>query len=147
MTQGEIRAICTSPARGTEKQAVPQARLVENWGIEGDAHGGDWHRQVSLLSLDKVEAFNALGANVHAGAFGENLLVSGIDFCALPVGTRLAVGELCWRPPIGSNAIAIATCSAWDCIMPREVFARAESGPVKVGDGMSVLETPRPWPR
>ncbi|NLV58261.1 MAG: MOSC domain-containing protein, partial [Clostridiales bacterium] len=59
MRQGVIRAICVSSARGTEKHEITQGRLVENWGLEGDAHGGDWHRQISLLSLARVEAFNA----------------------------------------------------------------------------------------
>ena len=144
MEQGVIKAICISQARGTEKQAVPQARLMENWGVEGDAHGGDWHRQVSLLSLDKVDAFNAQGANVQPGAFGENLLVSGIDFCALPVGARLEVGEaLLEITQIGKQCHT--HCKIYhrmgDCIMPREgVFARVlKGGPIEVGDVMNVL--------
>ena len=86
---GKVIAICTSPARGTQKKPVPSARFTVDWGIEGDAHGGRWHRQVSLLSADKIEAFNARGANVQPGAFGENLVVEGFDFRSLPVGTLL----------------------------------------------------------
>ena len=87
-TMGKVIAVCTSPAKGTEKHNVGTAELVEDWGIRGDAHAGKWHRQVSLLSYDKVEDFRARGAQVADGAFGENLLVQGIDFRALPVGTR-----------------------------------------------------------
>ena len=70
---GKILAICTSPRRGTLKTPVPSAVLTPEWGIVGDAHGGSWHRQVSLLSAEKIKAFNARGAGVEYGAFGENL--------------------------------------------------------------------------
>ena len=76
-----------SETRGTEKKNIGRAYLKEDWGLEGDAHAGHWHRQVSLLSYDKVEEFNARGAGVTDGAFGENLLVAGIDFPNLPVST------------------------------------------------------------
>ena len=91
--QGQVRAVCISEKRGTEKHAVPEGRLVLNFGIESDAHGGNWHRQVSLLSYDRVKAFNQRGAGVGDGAFGENLVVEGIDFSSLPVGTMLLVND------------------------------------------------------
>ena len=72
---GIIKAICISEKRGTAKTEVAKARLIEDFGIEGDAHAGKWHRQVSLLSWESVEAFRARGASVENGAFGENLLV------------------------------------------------------------------------
>ena len=81
---GKILAICTSSRRGTAKTAVPSAVLTPEWGIVGDAHGGSWHRQVSLLSVEKIEAFRAK-IWVDYGAFGENLVVEGFDFAALPV--------------------------------------------------------------
>ena len=71
----KIKAICISEKKGTQKHPVDSANLVEDWGIEGDAHAGHWHRQVSLLSFEKVEAFRARGARVDFGAFGENLVV------------------------------------------------------------------------
>ena len=92
-TEGIIKAICTSGIRGVKKQSVESAHFQAGWGISGDAHGGDWHRQVSLLSYDKIERFNALGAGVGHGDFGENLVVEGIDFRRLPVGTLLSCGE------------------------------------------------------
>jgi Uncharacterized protein conserved in bacteria len=90
---GKIIAICTSPKKGTAKQTVEQITIVENFGLEGDAHAGNWHRQVSLLSWQAVEAFKARGALVKHGCFGENFVVDGIDFAALPVGTRIACND------------------------------------------------------
>ena len=84
---GNVIAVCTSPAKGTQKTNVGTAQFQEDWGIVGDAHAGKWHRQVSLLSWDKIEAFRSRGAEVRDGDFGENLVVSGIDFRALPIGT------------------------------------------------------------
>ena len=72
---GKILGICISEKRGTEKHEIQEANLVKDWGIEGDAHGGKWHRQVSLLSFEKIEDFRAKGAEVDFGAFGENLIV------------------------------------------------------------------------
>ena len=86
---GIVRGICISAVRGTKKTPVAQARLVENWGIEGDAHAGKWHRQVSLLSLERIREFQARGVSVEPGDFGENLIVEGYDLKRLPVGTRL----------------------------------------------------------
>ena len=94
---GVVKAVCISPAKGTEKRPVEKGRFIEGYGIADDAHAGKWHRQVSLLSCDKVLAFNEKGAAVRDGDFGENLLVEGIDFRALPVGTILRAGEVALR--------------------------------------------------
>ncbi|MFQ8760471.1 MAG: MOSC domain-containing protein [Intestinimonas sp.] len=96
---GRILAVCASPARGTEKRRVGAGRFTPEWGLVGDAHGGDWHRQVSLLSAEKIKAFNARGAGVEYGAFGENLVVEGVDLRALPVGTRMR----CRPGPAGAH--------------------------------------------
>jgi molybdenum cofactor synthesis domain-containing protein len=115
------------------------------WGVEGDAHGGDWHRQVSLLSYDKVRQFNERGAGVSHGDFGENLIVEGIDFSALPPGTRLACNEAeLVITQIGKECHT--HCAIYhmlgDCIMPREgVFARVtREGRISAGDVMTVIE-------
>lgn len=138
---GKVIAICMSEKKGTQKQNVGQAMLMEDHGVVGDAHAGKWHRQVSLLSHDKIEAFRMLGAEVDDGAFGENIVVEGIDFAQLPVGTRLRVGEaLLEMTQIGKECHH--GCSIFqkmgDCIMPREgVFARVLAGGiVKAGDEM-----------
>ena len=92
---GKVIAVCTSDRKGLQKHNVNTAHFSAEWGIDGDAHAGKWHRQISLLSADKIEAFNKRGANVIPGAFGENLVVEGFDFRALPVGAlqRCAAGN------------------------------------------------------
>ena len=142
---GIIKAVCISEVRGVQKKNAEKARLMPDWGIEGDAHGGDWHRQVSLLSYDKVLQFNERGAGVSHGDFGENLVVEGIDFRSLPVGTRFLVGgAVLEMTQIGKECHT--HCQIYqkmgDCIMPREgVFARVlREGDVAVGDVMRIEE-------
>lgn len=141
---GIIKAICTSLKKGTAKKTVPSATLVVDHGIEGDAHAGKWHRQVSLLSWQAIEGFKARGAIVAHGCFGENLIVDGIDFAALPVGTRLSCKEVLMEvSQIGKECHS--HCQIYhtmgDCIMPRQgVFAKVlHGGLVQPGDVMSVL--------
>ena len=140
-----IKAICLSEKKGTQKHPVPAARLVEDWGLEGDAHAGHWHRQVSLLSCEKIEAFRAKGADGAFGAFGENLVVEGFDFKALPIGTRFQCGDVVLElTQVGKQCHA--HCEIYkvmgDCIMPREgVFTRVlHGGTISVGDTLTVLE-------
>ncbi|MEG0396312.1 MAG: MOSC domain-containing protein, partial [Oscillospiraceae bacterium] len=120
---GKVIAVCLSEKRGTQKVNVHSAVFRQGYGIEGDAHAGDWHRQVSLLSFNKIEEFRARGAEVCDGAFGENLVVEGIDFRNLPVGTLLRVGDVLLRmTQIGKECHQ--GCEIFkkmgDCIMPRE---------------------------
>ena len=140
---GEILAVCTSDRRGIQKTNVSRAVFVENYGIEGDAHGGSWHRQVSLISADKIDEFRSRGANVAYGAFGENLVVEGIDFRTLPVGTLLRCGDvLLEMTQIGKECHAHCAIfhQVGDCIMPREgVFARVlKGGTIQAGDRMVI---------
>ena len=90
---GKVIAICTSKHKGTLKNEVAEANLIEEFGIEGDAHAGKWHRQVSLLALEKIEDFRNKGGNVDFGAFGENLVIEGFELNKLPIGQRLTVGD------------------------------------------------------
>ena len=85
---GTIKAVCTSNVKGIQKSEQHSIELRPDWGIEGDAHAGNWHRQVSLLSFEAIENFKELGAEVGNGAFGENIIVEGFDLKALPIGTR-----------------------------------------------------------
>ncbi len=94
---GKITGICISEKRGVQKHFIEEANIIADWGIEGDAHGGKWHRQISLLSQEKVDAFKAKGADIHPGSFGENLIVEGFDFSAMPVGTRFVIGDVVFR--------------------------------------------------
>lgn len=144
---GKVRAICISEKRGTQKQPVENgANFIEDWGIEKDAHAGKWHRQVSLLDYEEIEAFKTKGADVQAGAFGENVIVEGFDLKNLTVGTRLTLGNevLLELTQIGKECHNHCTIyrTMGDCIMPREgVFARViKGGFVKPGDEVSVTD-------
>lgn len=148
MATGIVRAICISEQKGTEKHAVDRVHVRPNHGIDGDAHAGNWHRQISLLSYDKIKAFNERGANVGHGAFGENLVVEGIDFRSLPVGSRLIVGTAELRmTQIGKECHS--HCAIYkrmgECIMPHEgVFAEVvKEGDIVTGDELTV-EPPDP---
>lgn len=148
---GVIRGICISEIKGTQKHEVEEIRLVEDWGLEGDAHAGKWHRQVSLLSYEKIEEFRDRGAEVDFGAFGENLIVEGFDFRNLPVGTRFAGGESADGGKVILEMTQIGKechshCAIYeqmgDCIMPREgVFARViVGGLLRRGDMLELTE-------
>ena len=141
---GKIIAICISEKKGTQKTEVNSAILKEDWGIEGDAHGGKWHRQVSMLSLEKIEDFRLQGAKVDFGAFGENLVVEGFDLRTLPVGTRFQIGEAILElTQIGKECHS--HCEIYkvmgDCIMPREgVFTKViKGGEIRPGDEVKIL--------
>ena len=142
---GNVLAVCVSTEKGTQKQNVGTAVFVEDWGIEGDAHAGKWHRQVSLLSHEKIEAFRARGAQVEDGAFGENLVVSGIDFRSLPLGTKFQCNDVVLElTQIGKechNGCEIYKIMG-DCIMPRGgVVTRVlHGGSISVGDTLRILE-------
>ena len=146
--QGIIRAVCISPEKGTVKRPVESAVLVRDYGIEKDAHAGKWHRQVSLLSWESVEAFNRNGAGVTDGDFGENLLVEGIDLKRLPVGTVLKTATVTLRiTQIGKECHSDCEIRrrTGDCIMPREgVFAEVlDGGVIHPGDRITA-QTPDP---
>ena len=142
---GKVMAICISEKKGTQKRNVHEALFIEDFGLENDAHAGKWHRQVSLLSYEKIQDFKKKGAPVEDGAFGENLIVSGIDFKNLPVGTRFQSGDVVLEmTQIGKECHS--GCEIYkimgDCIMPREgVFAKVLcGGRIQEGDELTVLE-------
>ena len=83
--EGIIKAVCISEKRGTVKKNINEVNVIKDFGLEGDAHAGKWHRKVSFLSADIVDEFNEKGASVIEGDFGENILAYGIDFKKLPV--------------------------------------------------------------
>ena len=142
---GKVIAVCISREKGTKKENLHTAEFIEDWGIRDDAHAGKWHRQVSLLSHDKVEAFRARGAKVEDGAFGENLLVEGIDFASLPVGTIFRCNDVVLElTQVGKKCHQ--GCAIFqemgDCIMPREgVFTRVlHGGIICEGDELVIEE-------
>jgi len=142
----KIVSISTSRKKGTVKKQVQRATLVVDHGLEGDAHAGQWHRQVSFLAAESIATANAGGLDVGFGDFAENIATTGIDWVNVPVGTRFRIGEQARVEitQIGKechNRCAIYY-KAGDCIMPREgVFARVlEGGRIACGDAIEKLE-------
>jgi MOSC domain-containing protein YiiM len=143
--KGKVVAISKSEVKGVQKTNCNEAVLVEDHGIEGDAHAGKWHRQVSLLALESIEKMRAKGLEVSPGAFGENIATENLDLIGLELGEKLAVGEalleITQKGKECHNPCAIYE-QVGDCVMPREgVFARVlKGGTVRVGD--AVLRRP-----
>lgn len=142
---GKVIAVCISEKKGTQKINIQSAKFIENFGIENDAHAGDWHRQVSLIQKEKIDDFKKRGADVDDGAFGENLIVEGYDFKNLPVGTTFQCNDVILEmTQIGKECHS--HCQIYhkvgDCIMPREgVFAVVKhGGTISVGDEMKMVE-------
>ncbi len=140
----KIIALNTSERKGTQKRPQETVNLIENHGIEGDAHAGKWHRQVSFLGNECIEDFNAKGAEVKPGAFGENIIVSGVDFTTLPVGTLVRCnGTEMEITQIGKECHT--RCKIYykmgDCIMPKNgVFAQVNKGGViSIGDEVEII--------
>lgn len=132
MSEGSVRAVCVSAEKGETKTEVSLATLVEDHGLEGDAHAGGWHRQISLLARSDVESMRERGLDLEPGDFGENMVVDGVDLKGLGIGSRIEVGEgLLEITQIGKachNRCAIYFQTG-DCIMPRDgVFARVVKG-------------------
>jgi MOSC domain-containing protein YiiM len=142
----KIVSIAVSKKKGTPKTPVEEAFLSKDHGLEGDAHAGPWHRQVSLLAAESIEKANAQGLDVGFGDFAENIATVGVDWKTLPIGTRALLGEqvMIEITQIGKechNRCAIYY-KAGDCIMPREgVFARVlAEGRIKCGDPVKIIE-------
>ncbi len=141
---GRIEAICISKEKGVVKTPVSQALLKVAHGIVGDAHAGDWHRQVSLLAVDSIAQVKALIPDLQHGAFAENIVVSGLELKSLPVGARLRLGEAELEvTQIGKechSGCAIKQITG-DCVMPREgIFGKVLSGgTIRPGDPVSAV--------
>ena len=141
---GTIKAVCTSTIKGIQKSETGSVELRCDWGIEEDAHAGNWHRQVSLLSFEKIEEFKAKGANVINGSFGENIIVEGFDLKSLPIGTRFQSGDVVLElTQIGKECHR--HCAIYhkmgECIMPREgVFCKViNGGIITAGDAIDIV--------
>lgn len=144
-----IRAISISDRKGVRKNNVDSASLVAGFGLADDAHGGRWHRQVSLLAQESIDTMRRRGLDVVAGNFAENLTTEGIDLTALGVGRHIRVGDS--ELVISQlGKICHVRCAifrlAGDCVMPREgIFAVVtRGGAIKVGDPVTVLERTSP---
>ena len=148
---GKIIAICTSERKGLAKQEVPFAIVKENHGIEGDAHAGTWHRQVSFLDKEAIDDFNKKGAKVSNGAFGENFIVSGLGTIDLSVGTLLKCGDVIFEVSQKGKSCH-DHCEIFyrvgTCIMPKcGTFAKVlKGGMIKKGDEIMVIKRDEPFP-
>ena len=144
-TKGRIKAVSISKRRGTKKLNIPCALLEVNLGIAGDAHSGNWHRQISLLAQESIEKMRAKGADVKAGDFAENITTEGIDLQSLAVGSKLKLGPDAEVEITRFGKQCHQKCEilkqVGDCVMPREgVFARVtRPGRVQPGDVVEVL--------
>ena len=141
----EVVAVSVSRTKGVKKENVPSARLIVGYGLEGDAHAGDWHRQVSVLALESINKMKGLGVEVGPGDFAENITTRGIDLAGLPVGTRLHIGEeaVLELTQIGKSChqgCAIMR-AVGQCVMPKEgvFFKVVTEGRVKPGDLVKVV--------
>ena len=143
--EGQVVAVCTSKKKGVRKRDVGQAELRPDWGIVGDAHAGDWHRQVSLLDMQSIARIREKGLDVDPGNFAENITTTGLNLVDLPVGTQLRLGEVLVRvTQIGK--VCHKPCAiyyqAGDCVFPREgIFVEVlAGGQVQAGDAIQVLQ-------
>ena len=143
LPKGRVKAVCISEEKGQQKHDIGEAYLRADHGIEGDAHAGKWHRQVSLLAAESVaKVQKALDFQLKSGDFAENILTEGIELFTLPVGTKMgqAEGEVTQIGKECHQGCAIREL-AGDCVMPREgIFIKVtKSGTVKTGDEIKVL--------
>ena len=141
---GKVLAICISEKKGTLKNETNEAKFIEDFGIENDAHAGKWHRQVSLLEFNKIDEFRKKGANVDFGAFGENLVIEGIKLHKLSIGQKIKIGDVLLEvTQIGKKCHD--KCQIYyqvgECIMPKNgIFTKVlNGGTVKVGDECSLV--------
>ncbi len=141
----KIVSIAISRKKGTRKVPVEEAKLLKNHGLIGDAHAGEWHRQVSFLASESIEKARKDGLNVTFGDFAENIATLGIDWINLPIGSRVKLGNSVEIEISQIGKECHKKCAifyqAGDCIMPREgVFARViTGGTICCGDGIELL--------
>lgn len=142
--KGKIIAVCTSDKKGEKKVNVGKGELVVNFGLADDVHGGDWHRQVSLLALESIDKMRGKGLEVNPGDFAENITTEGLVLHTLPIGTKMKIGDILLEvTQIGKECHS--KCNIYhtvgDCVMPREgIFVKVlKGGPVAVGDTIEVI--------
>lgn len=130
----QVEAVCTSEKKGIVKKEQASVLFRENWGIEGDAHGGDWHRQVSLLAAESIDLVKEVLPSLKKGAFAENIITRGIDLAKIGIGDKLQIGDsvIIQITQIGKechNSGCAIKKATGDCIMPREgIFSKVISG-------------------
>lgn len=142
---GKVVAVCISEKKGTQKRDIGTSNLIEHFGLEGDAHAGKWHRQVSLLARESADIMREKGLNIKDGDFGENIVTEGIELKSLPIGTVLKIGDGITIRVTQIGKLCHDRCAiyykAGDCIMPREgIFAEIlTGGTIKAGDEITIV--------
>ena len=142
-----VEAVCLSHKKGIVKREQPEVTVLDNWGIDGDAHAGNWHRQVSLLAGESIDGVKEVLPTIKNGAFAENIITRGIDLITLLIGDRLQVGDqvVLEITQIGKechNSGCAIKKATGDCIMPREgIFARVIKGGVVAKDDSILKQT------
>ncbi len=143
--KGKIVAVCRSEKKGTIKKEIAEGLLIEDFGLEKDAHSGKWHRQISLLGVESINKMKGKGFKIKHGDFAENLTVKGLILYKLPKGAKLKIGETVLLEVTQIGKKCHYDCEIrkkiGDCVMPREgIFTRVlEGGKVKTGDEIEVL--------
>ena len=143
MSRGKIKAVCSSRHKGTPKTDVGSGVLKEGFGLEGDAHGGDWHRQVSLLSVEQIKTMEDKGLDVRPGIFAENITTEGFDLDAVVIGDRLKIGDSAMVEITQIGKECHTRCAIYhtvgECIMPEKgIFAKVvRDGTIAVGDAVA----------
>ena len=141
----KIENIAIGKRKGTRKTCIESSLLIENFGLEGDAHAGDWHRQVSFLASESINKAREQGLDVTFGDFAENIATVGIDWPSLPIGTRVRLGDSAIVEVTQIGKECVRKCAiyyqAGDCIMPREgVFAKVlKGGTIRCGDTLKIM--------
>jgi len=137
----KVAAVCTSPKTGMRKKNVNEGILIENLGIKDDAHANsETHRQVSFLAMESIKKMQAMGLDVHEGDFAENITTSGIDLLALPIGSKITIGDETLLEISQHGKVCHTPCAiyhqAGTCVMPKEgIFAKVlKGGTIKTGD-------------
>jgi MOSC domain-containing protein YiiM len=142
--RGRVLAVNISGEKGTKKTNIGSCTLLKDFGLKGDAHGGPWHRQVSLLANESVEKMKAKGLEVSYGDFAENITTEGIDLVSLPIGTEIRIGDSIVLRVTQIGKECHERCAiyyqAGDCVMPKEgIFAEVlKEGEVKVGNDILI---------
>ncbi len=144
--KGKVLAVNISQDKGTKKRNIRRCELLSDFGLKGDAHGGHWHRQVSLLANESIEGMRQKGLKPAYGDFAENITTEGIDLMSLPIGTALRIGRDAVLRMTQKGKECHDRCAIYyqmgDCVMPREgVFAEVlKTGHIAVGDSIEVME-------
>jgi len=145
MSSFKVISINTSVGKGEKKRPVEKARVIEDLGIEGDAHAGFAHRQVSLLAIESIEKIRSRGLDAKPGDFAENITTEGIELASLPLGTRLSIGDGVELEVTQIGKECHDRCAIFkqvgDCVMPREgIFTKViRGGEIRSGERGEVI--------